>query len=152
MCLITNCQNPGSAKIKINKKYVPKNHQNPPKITTKLQKYRISFRQRLPFSKIFLGPRPALDFFANFQKSWDRASRRYRDEALREQQREHLARVLCLIRCSGMQRIEAGLERSRSCTWCQRALRAWSSTRRRPARLRFSSTTKSLRTACLHLP
>ena len=30
LCLITNCQNPGSAKIKINKKYVPKNHQPPP--------------------------------------------------------------------------------------------------------------------------
>jgi len=58
MCLITNCQNPGSAKIKINKKYVPKNHQNPPKITAKLPKIPDFFRQRLPFSNFFLDPRP----------------------------------------------------------------------------------------------
>jgi len=52
MCLITNCQNPGSAKIKINKKYVPKNHQNPPKITAKLQKSRFFSATPAIFEKI----------------------------------------------------------------------------------------------------
>ena len=67
MCLITNCQNPGSAKIKINKKYVPKNHQNPPKITAKLQKSRIFFGNACHFRKFFL-IRARLRFFCEFSK------------------------------------------------------------------------------------